>query len=99
MKTMKHLFVDSVHRFVMLVSACVPAETPAPAQPAATEAQLAATEAQPSTGEVKVIKVGALYPPTGVMLERWRSYIGPTSWRSTRSTRRGIKCMDAPTER
>ncbi len=66
---MKHLFklVVALTILVMLVSACVPVETPAPAKPAATEAQQpAATEAQqPSGGEVKVIKVGALYPLTG----------------------------------
>jgi ABC-type sugar transport system substrate-binding protein/ABC-type branched-subunit amino acid transport system substrate-binding protein len=67
---MKHLFklILLLTIFVMLVSACVPAETPAPAKPAATQApaQPAATEAQqPSTGEAKVIKVGALYPLTG----------------------------------
>ena len=52
--------------FVMLVSACVPAETPAPEKPAATEAEKpAATEApqQPAAGGT--IKVGALYPLTG----------------------------------
>jgi ABC-type sugar transport system substrate-binding protein len=60
---MKNLFklITLLTVLVMLVSACVPAETPAPAQPAATQ-----PPQQPSTGgEVKVIKVGALYPLTG----------------------------------
>ncbi len=64
---MKHLFkmVILLTVFVMLVSACVPAETPAPAQPAATEAQQPAAQPAASGGEVKVVKVGALYPLTG----------------------------------
>lgn len=68
---MKHLFklMILLTVFVMVVSACVPAETPAPAQPAATEApaQPAATEApaEPAAEAVDVVKVGALYPLTG----------------------------------
>ena len=62
---MKHLFklMILLTVFVMLVSACVPAETPAPAQPAATEAQPEATEAP--VEKVDVVKVGALYSLTG----------------------------------
>ena len=59
---MKHLFklVILFTVLAMLVSACVPAETPTPEEPAATEAE------QPSpVVETEVIKVGALYPLTG----------------------------------
>lgn len=64
---MKYLFklMILLTVFVLLVSACVPAETPAPAMPAETQAQPADTEAQPPAETVDVIKVGALYPLTG----------------------------------